>query len=1106
MSGIISLRSGLLWLAVFGVLSAGEVARAQDTVQPRFTPLIPVDRVTLIAHATAYPGGRYEAANLLDGNPKTEYSSAGKGTETFLDLDFGGPTPVGAVRHIDRNDPATVDQAELIFSETADFGSPTARIEVDHAASRAGTTVFVLPEPVTARYVRWRVTKVGPKGHGTVGGAELAFFAAGATEPAPGRDVIEVTLPPAVVREKGAQMQPIRIAVHHPYAEPADAILEMTGSEPVPVRLTFDRQAVELAVPPVEAEAPRSVSLRLGNQVIARTQVVVKPVRRWELVLLPHSHVDIGYTHVQTEVEQKQWSYLERAIELARQTAENPPEARFKWNSEVLWAVDSYLKQASPEKREALIDAVRKGWIGLDGLYGNELTALCRPEELFRLVDCAQRLSRQYDLSIDAAMISDVPGYTWGIVPALAHGGIRYFSVGPNHIHRIGRTLTAWGDRPFYWVSPSGEERVLCWVAGHGYSWFHGGLLGNLSGANQAPIFEYLEQLTAADYPYDLVQLRYSIGGDNGPPDPELPGFVQNWNARYAWPKMRIATTAELMREFEGRYGDKIPEVRGDFTPYWEDGAGSSARETALARTAAERLVQAEALWTMLDPKGYPDDAFYAAWRNVILYNEHTWGAHCSISQPDSQFTKDQWAIKQAFALDADRQSRQLTAAALAGRRDASGKVEAVDVFNTCSWPRTDLVILPPDVAVAGDVVRTAAGAQVPSQRLAAGELAFRADDVPPLAAKRFLFGPGEAKTAGQARAETAGLSNGRIRLALDPATGAVASLAAEGVVGELVDHSAGLGVNEYRYVVGRSPEKPLPNGPAKITVQDAGPLVASLVVESEAPGCSRLVRQVRVVDGLDRVDLINTLDKQDIREKESVHFGFALQVPGGQMRLDTPWAVVRPEADQLAGACKNYLTVGRWADLSNDQFGVTWATVDAPLIEIGGITVDVAGPFDPNAWIERLEPSGVFYSYVMNNYWETNYKASQDGPTTFRYALAPHAAFDQAAATRFSIERSQPLVVVPVKPDAPVQGPLLSVAPSNVLVTSLKPSQDGKALMIRLFNAGASLERATIQWSTPAPTRITRSTLGEQPGAELDGPIALPPLGVSTLRAELSP
>ena len=80
-------------------------------------------------------------------------------------------------------------------------------------------------------------------------------------------------------------------------------------------------------------------------------------------------------------------------------------------------------------------------------------------------------------------MISDVPGYTWGIVPVLAHHGIKYFSVGPNHCHRIGFTLDEWGDRPFYWLSPSGKEKVLCWVAGTSYSWFHQGRLGRLSRA-----------------------------------------------------------------------------------------------------------------------------------------------------------------------------------------------------------------------------------------------------------------------------------------------------------------------------------------------------------------------------------------------------------------------------------------------------------------------------------------------------------------------------------------------------------------------------------------------------------------------------------------------
>jgi hypothetical protein len=679
-------------------------------------------------------------------------------------------------------------------------------------------------------------------------------------------------------------------------------------------------------------------------------------------------------------------------------------------------------------------------------------------------------------------------------------------------------------------------------MAGKAYSWFHGGRMGEIEGVAPRAIFEYLNELYESEYPYDVVQVRYSIGGDNGPPDPNLPEFVKGWNAKYVRPKMVIATTREMFREFERRYGDRVPEVRGDFTPYWEDGAGSSAKETALARNASDRLVQAEALWAMLHPGLYPCDDFYAAWRNVLLYNEHTWGAHCSISQPEGQFTLNQWKIKQAFALDARDQSRKLVVSALRRAMDGSfefrlqpadgestpaddrlkaelqhpratlfnprestrGSVEAVDVFNTTSWLRTDLVVLPADLPLAGSLVRSGDGATVPSQRLATGQLALLATDVPPLGARRFLFAKGDPPTAGAAKAEGWALRTGSLRLSIDDETGAIASLTAAGVPGDLVDRDARPALNDYFYVPSRDPDDAVRNGPARTSVKEPGPLVASLSVECDAPGCRRLIRELRVTDGLARVDLTNVLDKQPVRSKEAVHFGFGFHVPDGVIRMDVPWGVVRPELDQLSGACKNYFTVGRWVDVSNDQYGVTWATVDAPLVEVGGITVDVPSPFDPDAWIRHVEPTQTFYSYVMNNYWETNYKASQEGVALFRYSIMPHQEFDAAAAARFGIERSQPLLPVPVDPHVPAAESLFRIEPESVLVSSLKPSDDGKAWIIRLYNAADAPARATITWNTPRPETVSLSSPFEEKGPVAPAPIDVPALGIVTLRAEL--
>lgn len=273
---------------------------------------------------------------------------------------------------------------------------------------------------------------------------------------------------------------------------------------------------------------------------------------------------------------------------------------------------------------------------------------------------------------------------------------------------------------------------------------------------------------------------------------------------------------------------------------------------------------------------------------------------------------------------------------------------------------------------------------------------------------------------------------------------------------------------------------------------------MASLSIESEAPGCNKLTREVRIVDGLDRIDIINVVDKKKIYEKEGVHFCFPFNVPNGVMRMDIPWAVVRPETDQLAGACKNWFTIQRWVDVSNKKYGVTWVTVDAPLVEVGAITAETP-------WIKVIEPSQTIYSYVMNNYWFTNYRAYQEGRTTFRYSVMPHRRFSSAQASKFGIEQSQPLVAVPVESSSPIQQPLLSVKSTGVIVTSLKPSEDGQARIVRMFNVSGRVERAILVWAKPAPKTVWLSNFAEEEISKIRGTMVLAAYEIVTLRLPLS-
>jgi alpha-mannosidase len=336
----------------------------------------------------------------------------------------------------------------------------------------------------------------------------------------------------------------------------------------------------------------------------------------------------------------------------------------------------------------------------------------------------------------------------------------------------------------------------------------------------------------------------------------------------------------------------------------------------------------------------------------------------------------------------------------------------------------------------------------------------------------------------------------------VDENTGAIASLSYDGH--EYVDSTAPTALNDYFYLPGSDLKGLQRSGPVKISVKERGPLVASLLVESDAPGCRKLTREIRVHALRNYVEIINTVDKLPVRAKEGVHFGFGFNVPDGAVRMEVPWGVVRPESDQIPGACKNWFTVQRWVDISNDQRGITWLTPDAPLVEVGGVTANLIGSLsNPAAWLDHLEPSQTIYSWAMNNHWHTNYRAEQEGPTVFRYLLWPHGAYDQAAAAAVALECGQGLVVGPARGEVP-QEPRLRLSDRDVFVTALKPSEDGCALIVRLFGASGRDAVTELTWSEPVPKSVWASDAGEKPLKPITGPVVVPAYGLVTIRAEL--
>lgn len=1082
-------------VVLLGTLSAGAT---------QFTSLIPLPAPHIMESANTYPNTNYRVAHLIDGDPKTEYSSDSKGTETFVEFRFPEVVNVGAFQHIDRNDPATIAASELIFMD--DAGTIIKSISVMHDNHPKGQTGIVLPEPVKAQRVKWCVTQLGPQNYGTVGGAEITFFTAGPPEATPVQDTIEVKQLPVLHKSPSGPAQPLRVTLTHPYAESADAFLHLEGMKPYPLKLKFGAQTITIPTPVVAAKTMATIALEVAGKRLAKTDIYRLPVAPLTVYVLPHSHTDIGYTEIQTAIEDKQVQNLLTGMEAARRTADYPEGARFVWNVEVLWAADLFLRKLGEEAQQQFFDAVKAGQVALNGMYLNELTGLCRPEELLRLFRMATQLGEQTGVPIEAAMISDVPGYTWGTVSAMAQAGIRYFSVAPNYFDRIGDILVQWENKPFYWVGPDGHSRVLVWIPFWGYAMSH-----RYREMSPKLIEEFCDGLAQRDYPYEIAYVRWAGIGDNAVPDPSICDFIRDWNEAHVSPKFIISSTAEAFRAFEQRYGAELPSVAGDWTPYWEDGAGSSALETAMNRASSDRLAQAETVWALANPHSYPAGAFEEAWRNVLLYSEHTWGAWCSVGEPLRRETREQWAVKQSYAVTADLQSRDLMSRALA-QIEGPATCDAIDIINTASWSRSELVVVPKFLSEGKDRIVDNSGQPVPTQRLRNGELVVWTQDVPPLAARRYTLQAGAPYATDTVTVEGTTLDNGIIRLRVDEQTGGIIELYLDGLDDNLVDSTDGQALNEYLYFIGDDPSRAKHNDNVRIRTGEAGPLVASLLIESDAPGCHQLVREIRLVAGQDIVEIINVVDKERLiarsyhakRGKESLNFGFPFAVPDGQMRLDVPFGVIRPDFDQIPSACKNWFTVSRWADVSNDTFGVTWVTLDTPLVQVGNLSANLLNSqSDPDMWRKNVGPTQKLYAWAMNNHWGTNYRAWQEGSHAFRFLLRPHQGYDPAAAARIATAASQPLLPVVARGTQPLASPFAELSTQDILFTGLKPSDDGKALILRLFGAAGKDLQTSLTRKDTMQQNLWLSDTSEQPIKQLTGPVSVPAWGIVSLRVE---
>ncbi len=292
-----------------------------------------------------------------------------------------------------------------------------------------------------------------------------------------------------------------------------------------------------------------------------------------------------------------------------------------------------------------------------------------------------------------------------------------------------------------------------------------------------------------------------------------------------------------------------------------------------------------------------------------------------------------------------------------------------------------------------------------------------------------------------------------------------------------------------------------MPSSGGVIAASDIGALVSIIELRGQAPATSGIRRTLVVAAGSDTLEMTVEIDKIAVRDKESGHLAFPLNVPGGVARVDLGEALVEAERHQLPGSNRDFIGAHSVVDVSNADTGVSIATLDAPLLQLGAITDERQNDRGTRSWRDRTAPGTTVYAYLFNNYWHTNYKAYQQGPLTYRFVLRAHAGHDALALRRFSDEQDHPLLVFAVDPAAPETQAPFTLSGDAVTVPSLRVADGGAALVARLFNPSPKPATVTLRPAAEG-ARVSMMT-GDKAQAVPDGRVVIPALGTRTVRIE---
>ena len=819
---------------------------------------------------------------------------------------------------------------------------------------------------------------------------------------------------PVLFKEGGKSFQQV-VANYHS-EKPGKIVFSKEGKELLKADLVRGDNRFLLTFPAVTKESKIIITTKIDDKAVEKNAITLVKPKKWQIYFVEHSHTDVGYTRPQSEILAEHMRYIDYALDYCDQTDNLPDDAKFRWTCESSWVVREYLRSRPVTQIKRFMQRIAEGRIEVTGMYVNMAEL---PDENL-MYDFLQPLKEfnKLGIPVKTAMQDDVNGIAWCIPDYFKNTGVKYLNMGINET----RSILPF-DKPtvFWWESPSGEK-ILAFRADHYMTGNEYGLESKT--LNSENMLWHLADLDSKGYPLDRIGIQFSgYRTDNSPPSTAACQLVKQWNAKYEYPKLRLAVVSEFFDYVESKYADKLPIYRNAWLDWWTDGYGSTSRETAEVRKTQNIKQVDEGLFAMVSMMGGDlspalESNLDHISENAIFFDEHTCGADESIDHPYSENSTKQWLQKGAYAWEALKKVTLINEEALARFQPFLKKAEfpVIYVINSMGWTRSgdiqlfiDNEVLP--VMSKARIIDITTGKEVPAQlirkRAEGAYWVLEVKDIPAMGYKALKIEVSNESTPVEMAGNTEVLENNFYKIVIDKATGSIKSLFDKELNQELADsenpYNIGQAIRETSAKRDVAPFIHTTVSNVKVDKGTNGSVWESVKISSDLEGFEKgtegapkgIDLEIRLYKNVKKVEFKYMARKLILTDPEALYVAFPFSLPDSRIVFETIGGTLT-QGQQLPGSSSDWNVAQNFVSVRGKKGQIIVVSNEAPLWQFSDFNM---GKF------ERYPKQGKtwLYSWVMNNYWFTNFRAYQEGAFSWNYQITSTADTTNTYATKYA-------------------------------------------------------------------------------------------------------